>query len=88
VRRFLVMLSDMIDGLSQLESFMHQHETFLQAYDQLIRAVAHLPANGEPQDHVYVEIEEKRRHAIDGSVSATATEALARIQKAHSGLPG
>ena len=88
MRRFIVKLSDMIDGLSQLESFMHQHEAFLQAYDQLIRAVAHLPTNGEPHDHIYVEAEEKRRHAIDGSVSATATEALARIQKAHAGQPG
>jgi hypothetical protein len=73
----------MIDGLSQLEAFMRQHEVFLNCYDQLIRAVAHLPANGASHDHVYVENEEKRRSAIDQSVTATANDALARIQKAH-----
>ena len=76
------MIGHMIDGLSQLDAFMRQHETFLQAYDQLIRAVAHLPTSADSHDHVYVETEEKRRSVIDGSVSATATEALVRIQKA------
>jgi hypothetical protein len=77
------MLGDMIDGLTQLDAFVHQHQTFLQAYDQLIRAVAHLPANSDSHDHAYVDAEEKRRHAIDDSVSATVRDALLRIQKAH-----
>jgi hypothetical protein len=77
------MLGDMIDGLTQLDAFMHQHETFLQAYDQLIRAVSHLPTNADSHDHVYVEGEEKRRRGIEESVSATASEALARIQDSH-----
>jgi hypothetical protein len=80
------MLGDMIDGLTQLDAFTRQHELFLQAYDQLIRAVSHLPADATSHDHAYVEQEETRRHAIDGSVSTTVTEALARIQKAHAKL--
>jgi hypothetical protein len=77
----------MIDGLSQLDAFMRQHEAFLHSYDQLIRAVAHLPTSGASHDHVYVENEEKRRSAIDESVAATANEALARIQQAHVNQP-
>jgi hypothetical protein len=77
----------MIDGLSQLDAFMRQHEAFLHSYDQLIRAVAHLPTNAASHDHVYIENEEKRRSAIDQSVAATANDALARIQQAHGGQP-
>lgn len=73
----------MIDGLSQLDAFTRQHEAFIQAYDQLIRAVAHLPTSSDSHDHMYVEMEEQRRHVIDVSVSATAKEALARIQRAN-----
>lgn len=73
----------MIDGISQLDTFLRQHDAFLQAYDQLIRAVAHLPTNAESHDHAYVVQEEKRRRTIDEIVAASATEALAHIQTAH-----